>query len=110
VDWVAQPPNGTTPPDEVGRKGWNVMEMRKLGKSGLEVSALGLGCMEMSSGYGPPANKVEMLALIRRAVELGVIFFDTAETYGPFFNEELVGEALAPSATTLSSPPSSAST
>jgi aryl-alcohol dehydrogenase-like predicted oxidoreductase len=72
------------------------MEKRKLGKSNLEVSALGLGCMSMSSGYGPAADKQEMIALIRLAVERGVTFFDTAEAYGPFTNEELVGEALAP--------------
>ena len=72
------------------------MEKRKLGNSGLEVSALGLGCMSMSSGYGPAGNKQEMIALIRGAVERGVTFFDTAEVYGPFTNEELVGEALAP--------------
>ncbi len=72
------------------------MQKRKLGKSGLEVSALGLGCMGMSFSYGPPADKQEMISLIRRAVERGVTFFDTAEVYGPFINEELVGEALAP--------------
>lgn len=72
------------------------MEKRTLGNSGLEVSALGLGCMSMSSGYGPAGNKQEMIALIRTAVERGVTFFDTAEVYGPFTNEELVGEALAP--------------
>jgi len=72
------------------------MKQRKLGKSGLDVSALGLGCMGMSSGYGPPADKKEMISLTRKAVELGVTFFDTAEVYGPFTNEELVGEALAP--------------
>ena len=72
------------------------MQKRKLGKSGLEVSALGLGCMGMSFAYGPPADKQEMIALIRKAVERGVTFFDTAEVYGPFTNEELVGEALAP--------------
>jgi aryl-alcohol dehydrogenase-like predicted oxidoreductase len=72
------------------------MQKRKLGKSGLEVSALGLGCMGMSFGYGPPADKQEMISLIRAAVERGVTFFDTAEVYGPFTNEELVGEALAP--------------
>jgi aryl-alcohol dehydrogenase-like predicted oxidoreductase len=72
------------------------MQKRKLGNSGLEVSALGLGCMSMSSGYGPAGNKHEMIALIRTAVERGVTFFDTAEAYGPFTNEELVGEALAP--------------
>jgi len=72
------------------------MQKRKLGKSGLEVSALGLGCMGMSFSYGPPADKKEMVALIRAAVDLGVTFFDTAEVYGPFANEELVGEALSP--------------
>ncbi len=72
------------------------MQKRKLGKSGLEVSALGLGCMGMSFSYGPPADKHEMISLIRKAVERGVTFFDTAEVYGPFINEELVGEALAP--------------
>jgi aryl-alcohol dehydrogenase-like predicted oxidoreductase len=72
------------------------MQKRTLGKSGLEVSALGLGCMGMSFGYGPAGDKQEMTALIRSAVERGVTFFDTAEAYGPFVNEELVGEALAP--------------
>ena len=72
------------------------MQKRKLGKSGLEVSAIGLGCMGMTFSYGPPANKSEMISLIRTAVERGVTFFDTAEVYGPFNNEELVGEALAP--------------
>src|SRR5271165_7126462 len=72
------------------------MKKRTLGKSGLEVSALGLGCMSMSSGYGPAADKGEMIRLIRRAHELGVTHFDTAEAYGPFANEELVGEALQP--------------
>jgi len=72
------------------------MQKRKLGKDGLEVSALGLGCMGMSYGYGPAADKKEMISLIRSAVERGVTFFDTAEAYGPFTNEELVGEALAP--------------
>ena len=72
------------------------MQKRKLGNSNLEVSALGLGCMGMSFGYGPAADKQEMIALIRAAVERGVTFFDTAEVYGPFTNEELVGEALAP--------------
>jgi aryl-alcohol dehydrogenase-like predicted oxidoreductase len=72
------------------------MQKRKLGKSNLEVSALGLGCMGMSFGFGPPADKQEMISLIRTAVERGVTFFDTAEVYGPFTNEELVGEALAP--------------
>lgn len=72
------------------------MKTRLLGNSGLEVSALGLGCMGMSYGYGPAADRQEMIALIRRAVERGVTFFDTAEAYGPYANEELVGEALAP--------------
>ena len=72
------------------------MQKRKLGKSNLEVSAIGLGCMGMSFGYGPAGDKKEMIALIRSAVERGVTFFDTAEVYGPFTNEELVGEALAP--------------
>src|SRR5215468_8463657 len=72
------------------------MPERKLGKSGLDVSALGLGCMGMSFGLGPAADKKEMVSLIRKAVEKGVIFFDTAEVYGPFTNEELVGEALEP--------------
>jgi len=72
------------------------MQKRKLGKSNLEVSALGLGCMGMSFGYGPPADKKEMISLIRTAVERGVNLFDTAEVYGPYTNEELVGEALAP--------------
>src|ERR1700692_3261215 len=72
------------------------MQKRKLGKSNLEVSALGLGCMGMSFGYGPAKDKQEMFSVIRAAVELGVDFFDTAEVYGPFTNEELVGEALAP--------------
>jgi aryl-alcohol dehydrogenase-like predicted oxidoreductase len=72
------------------------MQKRKLGKSNLEVSALGLGCMGMSFGYGPPGEKTKMISLIRAAVEIGVTFFDTAEVYGPFTNEELVGEALVP--------------
>ena len=72
------------------------MEKRRLGNSGLAVSALGLGCMGMSFGYGPAADTQEMVSLIRKAVDLGVTFFDTAEVYGPFANEELVGEALAP--------------
>ncbi|MDR3702251.1 MAG: aldo/keto reductase [Candidatus Sulfopaludibacter sp.] len=72
------------------------MQKRKLGKSGLEVSALGLGCMGMSFSYGPPKDKQEMTSLLRAAVERGITFFDTAEVYGPFLNEELVGEALAP--------------
>ena len=72
------------------------MQKRKLGKSNLEVSAIGLGCMGMSFSYGPPKDKQEMTALLRAAVERGVTFFDTAEVYGPFTNEELVGEAFAP--------------
>src|SRR3981081_791904 len=72
------------------------MQKRKLGKSNLEVSAIGLGCMGMSYGYGPAGGKQEMISVIRAAVERGVTFFDTAEVYGPFTNEELVGEALAP--------------
>src|SRR5689334_25431939 len=72
------------------------MKKRTLGKSGLEVSALGLGCMGMSYGYGPAPDKQEMISLLRAAVDRGVTFFDTAEVYGPYVNEELVGEALAP--------------
>jgi aryl-alcohol dehydrogenase-like predicted oxidoreductase len=72
------------------------MQKRTLGKSNLEVSALGLGCMGMSYSYGPAADKQEMIRLLRSAVERGMTFFDTAEVYGPFTNEELVGEALAP--------------
>lgn len=72
------------------------MQKRQLGKSGLEVSAIGLGCMGMSFAYGAPKDKQEMISLLHKAVELGVTFFDTAEVYGPFTNEELVGEALAP--------------
>src|SRR5215213_9979191 len=72
------------------------MRKRKLGNSDLEVSALGLGCMGMSFGYGPAADEQQMISLVRSAVERGIIFFDTAEAYGPFTNEELVGEALAP--------------
>src|SRR6059036_1086265 len=72
------------------------MQKRKLGRSNLEVSAVGLGCMGMSFGYGPAADKQEMISLLRSAVDRGVTFFDTAEVYGPFINEELVGEALAP--------------
>lgn len=72
------------------------MQKRTLGNSGLEVSAIGLGCMGMSFSYGPPKDKQEMISLMRTAVERGVTFFDTAEVYGPFTNEELVGEALAP--------------
>jgi aryl-alcohol dehydrogenase-like predicted oxidoreductase len=72
------------------------MQKRTLGKSGLEVSALGLGCMGMSFGYGPPKDRQEMIALLRSAVDRGITFFDTAEVYGPFANEELLGEALSP--------------
>src|SRR5438034_6545774 len=72
------------------------MQKRKLGKSNLEVSAIGLGCMGMSFSYGPPKDKQEMISLLHAAVERGVTFFDTAEVYGPFANEELVGEGLAP--------------
>src|SRR5262245_28211004 len=72
------------------------MKKRKLGNSDLEVSAIGLGCMGMSFSYGPPKDKQEMTSLLRAAVERGITFFDTAEVYGPFLNEELVGEALAP--------------
>ncbi len=72
------------------------MQKRKLGNSGLEVSALGLGCMSMSAGYGPGGDHGEMIVLIRSAVDAGITFFDTAESYGPFVNEELVGEALRP--------------
>lgn len=72
------------------------MQKRRLGKSNLEVSAIGLGCMGMSFGFGPPKDKPEMISLIRTAVDRGITFFDTAEVYGPFTNEELVGEALAP--------------
>jgi aryl-alcohol dehydrogenase-like predicted oxidoreductase len=72
------------------------MQKRKLGKSGLGVSALGLGCMGMSMNYGPPENKAEMISLVRTAVDRGITFFDTAEVYGPFSNEELLGDGLAP--------------
>ncbi|WP_367872574.1 aldo/keto reductase [Luteolibacter sp. Populi] len=72
------------------------MKTRTLGSSGLEVSAIGLGCMGMSFGYGPPKDAQEMIALLRKSVEHGVTFFDTAEVYGPFLNEDLLGEALAP--------------
>src|ERR1017187_5169163 len=77
-------------------EGGTRMEMRKLGNSGLEVSAIGLGCMGMNHHRGPAPDRTEMIALIRAAVERGVTFFDTAEVYGPFTNEELVGEALQP--------------
>src|SRR6266446_9078717 len=72
------------------------MQERKLGKINLEVSAIGLGCMRMSFAYGPPPDRKDMIALLHAAVDHGVTFFDTAEAYGPFTNEELVGEALAP--------------
>jgi aryl-alcohol dehydrogenase-like predicted oxidoreductase len=73
-----------------------MLNKRKLGRQGLEVSAIGLGCMGMSFSYGPPPDRQEMIRLLRSAVERGVTFFDTAEVYGPFTNEDLVGEALAP--------------
>src|SRR3989442_722422 len=73
-----------------------LVKKRKLGKRGLEVSAIGFGCMGMSMSYGPAGDRQEMISLLRTAVERGVTFFDTAEVYGPFVNEELVGEALAP--------------
>jgi aryl-alcohol dehydrogenase-like predicted oxidoreductase len=79
-----------------GTRYWGVMQKRRLGTRGLEVSAVGLGCMGTTSSYGPTPGRQEMIALLRQAVELGVTFFDTAEAYGPFVNEELVGEALAP--------------
>ena len=72
------------------------MKYRELGKSGLKISALGLGCMGMSHGYGAAADKKEMIGLIHQAIEQGITFFDTAEVYGPYTNEELVGEALEP--------------
>src|SRR6059058_1259210 len=72
------------------------MQKRKLGKSNLEVSAIGLGCMGMSFSYGPPKDKQEMISLLHAAMERGITFFDTAEVYGPYTNEGLVGEALAP--------------
>src|ERR1700734_1946857 len=72
------------------------LQKRKLGNSGLEVSALGLGCMGMSFSYGPPKDKQEMISLLRTAVDRGITFFDTAEVYGPFTNEALVGKALSP--------------
>jgi len=75
------------------------MKKRKLGNSNLEVSAIGFGCMGMSFGYGPAADKEQAISVIRAAVERGVTFFDTAEVYGPLTNEELMGEALAPSGT-----------
>src|SRR5512136_2431514 len=89
-------PYREAPPCGRGASKEETMQKRKLGKSGLEVSTLGLGCMGMSFSYGPPKDKQEMTSLLRAAVERGVTFFDTAEVYGPFANEELVGEALAP--------------
>ena len=85
------------------------MQKRALGNGTLDVSSLGLGCMGMSFGFGPAANREEMIALIRAAVERGVTFFDTAQVYGPFVNEELVGEALEPFRGQVESRPSSAS-
>src|ERR1051326_8437647 len=91
---------GTTPPIIRGARphetGGKNMQKRKLDNSSLEVSAIGLGCMGMSSSYGAPKDKNEMIKLLHAAVDRGVTFFDTAEVYGPFTNEELVGEALAP--------------
>src|SRR5437899_7614759 len=92
----AAPATGARSPCERWKEKGEKMQKRKLGNSKLEVSALGLGCMGMSYGYGPAADKQEMISLIRTAVERGVTLFDTAEVYGPFTNEELVGEALAP--------------
>jgi len=86
------------------------MKKRRLGKSNLEVSAIGLGCMGMSFSYGPPKDKQEMISLLHAAVERGVTFFDTAEVYGPFTNEELVGEGSLLFGSRWSSPPSSVST
>jgi aryl-alcohol dehydrogenase-like predicted oxidoreductase len=88
--------SNTGPDDPDGTSKEKTMQKRKLGNSNLEVSAIGLGCMGLSFGYGPAVDKQEGIALIRSAVERGVTFFDTAEVYGPFTNEELVGEALAP--------------
>jgi len=85
-----------TKPKNITQKSTQFMQKRKLGNSNLKVSALGLGCMGMSFGYGPAGEKKEMISVIEAAVERGVTFFDTAEIYGPFTNEELVGEALAP--------------
>jgi aryl-alcohol dehydrogenase-like predicted oxidoreductase len=84
------------------------MKGRTLGASGIRVSSLGLGCMGMSSSYGTPPERSEMIGLLRQAVELGLTFFDTAQLYGPFTNEELVGEALAPYRDQVLSRPSSA--
>src|SRR3954468_21778122 len=85
------------------------MDTRTLGTSGLEVSALGLGCMGISFGFGPAADRRDGIAVIRAAVERGITFFDTAEVYGPFVNEELAGEALAPFRDDVVIAPSSAS-
>src|SRR5829696_2425929 len=94
------PPNSRQEHDQQPRmrqgRGRSDMQKRKLGSSGLEVSAIALGCMGLSFGYGPAVEKQQGIALIRSAVEQGVTFFDTAEVYGPYTNEELVGEALAP--------------
>src|SRR5271166_2845232 len=92
---MALPGNATK---RVRKFKWRIgtMQKRKLGKSNLEVSAIGLGCMGMSFGYGPAGDKQEMISVLRAAAERGVTFFDTAQVYGPFANEELVGEALAP--------------
>jgi len=95
VRYTAQTRSKITPTFN-SKKGAQKMQKRKLGNSNLEVSALGLGCMGMSFGYGPAGEKKKMISVIRSAVEQGVTFFDTAEAYGPFTNEELVGEALAP--------------
>jgi len=88
--------NGIIGKTSTARRKEKTMETRTLGRDGLEVSALGLGCMGMSFSYGPPKDRQEMISLLRTAVERGITFFDTAEVYGPFINEELVGEALAP--------------
>src|SRR5437879_9457758 len=84
-----------SPITQTGPEG-ETMQKRKLGKSNVAVSALGLGCMGMSMSYGPPRDKQQMISLLHAAVDRGITFFDTAEVYGPFTNEELVGEALAP--------------
>src|SRR5215207_5806606 len=98
--WQTHPPNSRQEHDQQPRmgqgRGRSDMQKRKLGSSGLDVSAIGLGCMGLSFGYGPAVEKQEGIALIRAAVERGVTFFDTAEVYGPYTNEELVGESLAP--------------
>ena len=94
--------------DKAGARGGDEMKTRKLGT--LEVSEMGAGCMSISANYGPPADRVQGIDVIRSAHQQGVTFFDTAEVYGPYTNEELVGEALALSATACASPPSSALT